>query len=404
MSGQGNTWILFYIKRTKLRKNGEAPIFARITVNKERAEFGLKKGILPKDWDESKQRAKGKTPSASDINNSIEDILKKIEAITAYISMEDGEISARLIKEKLVGKKENRRTILKIFQTHNENARKLIGKDFAKDTVIRYETSYKHTYDFIRWQYKREDLALDELNKSFVDNYEFYLKTVRDCSHNTTMKYLKNFKKIVLIALDNGWIKSNPFLNKKLTLIPVDPTFLSNDELMRIINKKIDIERTEKVRDVFVFCCFTGLAFSDVRTLKPNHFSLDHEVNTWINKKRVKTGQMSTLVVLDAAKRLMKKYENDPQVIEKGTMFPMVSNQKMNSYLKEIADICGIDKNITTHTARHTFATTVMLENGVPIEVVSKALGHSNIKITQHYARTTQKLIKNNMQKIAHLY
>lgn len=404
MSGQENTWILFFIKRTKLLKNGEAPIFVRITVNKERAEFGLKKSVLPKLWDESNQRVKGKAQSALNINSSIEGILKKVEAINAYMSMEGEVVTARLLKEKLVGKKEDRRTILKIFQTHNDNARKLIGIDFAKDTVTRYETSYKHTYDFIRWQYKREDLALEELNKHFVDNYEIYLKTVRNCSHNTATKYLKNFKKIVIIALDNGWLAKDPFGNKKLKLLPVNPTHLTKEELIKIQRKEITIDRLAEVRDVFLFCCYTGLAFSDVKTLRKLHLSLDGEGITWIHKKRTKTGQMSTIFLIDAAKAILKKYANHPDVVTKDILLPVKSNQKMNTYLKELADICGVDKPITTHVARHTFATTVTLENNMPLEVVSKSLGHSNTKMTQHYAKTTEVLIKNNMQKIAQIF
>lgn len=401
---ENDTWILFYIKRTKLLKNGNAPIFVRITVNKERAEFGLKKSIDPKLWNESKQRAIGKSSSAEDINGAIDKTIKKIEATTTYLSMQDVELTSELIKENIVGKKEDRRTILKIFKSHNENARKLIGKNFAKDTVERYETSYMHTKNFIKWQYKREDMPLDQINQQFISNYELYFKTVRNCSHNTTVKYLKNFKKIVRIALNNDWMKKDPFANIKFKLEPVEPVFLTNEELLKIINKKITIKRIEKVRDVFVFSCFTGLAFSDVKTLRLKHFTLDKEVDTWINKKRKKTGQLSTLLVLDAAKRMLEKYKNHPDVQEKGMLLPVISNQKTNQYLKEIADICGIDKNLSSNSARHTFATTVMLENDVPLEVVSKALGHSNIKMTQHYARTTQKLIKRNMDKIKSLY
>jgi len=404
MSGQENTWILFFIKRTKLLKNGEAPIFVRITVDKERAEFGLKKSVLPKNWDESNQRVKGKSQTAEETNSSIDTILKKIEAITSYMAMEGEEITANIIKEKLVGKKEDRRTILKIFKTHNENARKLIGIDFAKATVVRYETSYKHTYDFIRWQYKREDLPLDEINQQFISNYELYFKTVRKCGHNTTTKYLKNFKKIIRIALDNGWIKKDPFASIRFKLKPVDAIYLTNNELKKIRTKQINIERIAQVRDVFLFCCFTGLAFSDVKTLKKEHISVDPEGISWIHKKRHKTNQMSTILLFDVAKKLLNKYESHPEVVSKQVLLPVISNQKMNAYLKEIADLCDIEKPISTHTARHTFATTVMTENDMPIEVTSKSLGHSNIKMSQRYARTTETLIKNNIQKIAHLY
>jgi hypothetical protein len=191
MSGlENNTSILFFIKRTKLLKNGDAPIFVRITINKERAEFGLKKSVSPKSWDESKQRVKGKCSSAYDTNTAIEKVLTKIETTTNYLAMQGVEFTAELIKQEILGKKEDRRTILKIFKTHNENAHKLIGVDFAKATITRYETSYKHTKDFIKWQYNKEDMALDDINQYFIHQYDLYLKTVRNCSHNSSVKYL----------------------------------------------------------------------------------------------------------------------------------------------------------------------------------------------------------------------
>lgn len=279
-----------------------------------------------------------------------------------------------------------------------------MGIDFAKGTVERYETSYKHTKDFIRWRYKREDLSLDELNQQFVKDYELYFKTVRNCSHNSTTKYLKNFKKIIRIALANGWLKKDPFASIKFKLNQVDAVYLTRDELDAIRSKQIRIERIDQVRDIFVFCCLTGLAFSDVKTLGPGHLSQDNEGCWWIHKKRQKTNQMSPIFVLNAAKKILDKYSNNPELEDKGMLLPVLSNQKMNAYLKEIADICGIEKSISTHTARHTYATTVALENNIPLEVVSKTLGHSNINMTQRYARTTEALIKKNMEKIANLY
>lgn len=201
MSGLETIKINFFIKKTKLLKNGEAPIFVRIIINKERDEYALKKSILPKLWNESKQLAKGNSEKSQEINQLIELHTSKIKSYFDFLIMDNQQVSPRIIKEKIVGKKETRRTILKVFQEHNDNARKLIGIDFAPDTVQRYETCYTHTKNFIRWQYKREDMALEDLNHQFVRNYELYLKTERKCAHNTAIKYLKNFKKIVRIAL-----------------------------------------------------------------------------------------------------------------------------------------------------------------------------------------------------------
>ncbi len=266
MSGLETIKINFFIKKTKLLKNGEAPIFVRIIINKERDEYGLKQSILPKQWNESKQFVKGNSDQAEKINQHIELHRTKIQSYFNFMTMDNQPINPRILKEKMVGKKETRRTILKVFQEHNDNARKLIGIDFAPDTIQRYETCYMHTKDFIRWQYKREDMALEDLNHQFVRNYELYLKTERKCAHNTAIKYLKNFKKIVRIALANGWMKKDPFATIKFKLKPVDAVYLTKEELDTLINKDISMERLRQVRDVFVFCCFTGLAFSDVKS------------------------------------------------------------------------------------------------------------------------------------------
>lgn len=404
MSGLKNVKILFFIKRTKLLKNGEAPIFVRITINKERTEFAAKTSLKPKYWSEVQEKVKRTAPDAEEINETLTQIKKRLLSIIDYLSYEEEPVTPRLVQERFLGKKEQRRTILKIFEEHNENAKKLVGIDFAPGTVERYETSYKHTRDFIRWRYKREDMALDDLNQQFVKDYELYFKTVRNCSHNSTTKYLKNFKKIVRIALANGWLKKDPFATIKFKLNQVDAVYLTDEELEAIRKKELHIERIDQVRDIFLFCCYTGLAFSDVKTLKAEHVAKDKDGFLWIHKKRQKTNQMSTIFVIDAARRLLEKYKDKQVLQDKGFLLPVLSNQKMNSYLKEIADLCGIEKAISTHTARHTFATTVALDNNMPLEVVSKTLGHSNIKMTQRYARTTEALIKKNMEKIANLY
>lgn len=243
MSGLETIKVNFFIKKKKLLKNGEAPIFVRITINKERDEYALKKSILPNQWNAIKQIAKGNSEKATEVNQLIELHKSKIRSFFDFMIMDNQKVTPRIIKEKIIGKKENRRTILKVFKDHNENARKLIGIDFAADTVQRYETSYMHTKGFIKWQYKREDMALEELNHQFVRNYELYLKTERKCSHNTSIKYLKNFKKIIRIALANGWMKKDPFATMKFKLKPVDAVYLTKEDLEKVINKEINIIR-----------------------------------------------------------------------------------------------------------------------------------------------------------------
>ncbi len=404
MSGLENMKTLCFIKKTKLLKNGEAPIFIRITIGNERGEFGIKKSVLPSRWDDSLQRVKGNTPIASEINTLLSNLEQKIKATAEYLTFVQESVSPQMILAKIQDRKEKRRTILQVFEEHNSSARKLVGIDFAEGTIERYETSYKHTRDFIRHKYKKDDLPLEELNHQFIRDYELYLKTERKCNHNSATKYLKNFKKIVRIALANRWLENDPFASIKFKLKPVDAIFLTEQELETIMKKDFSIERIAQVRDIFLFCCFTGLAFSDVKGLKKEHLSRDSDGSLWIHKKRRKTNQMSTIFVIEAAWRILEKYKNHPMVQDKDILLPVLSNQKMNSYLKEITDLCSIDKPISTHTARHTFATTVALSNNIPIEVVSKTLGHSSIKMTQRYARTTEDLIKKNMRTISGIY
>lgn len=392
-----------FIKKNKLLGNGEAPVFMRFTMDQQRVEFGIKRSIDPKQWNKTRERVTGKSERAYEINQLIEQYDRKIHLIKELLNDEGIEVDVHRIKEKLLGKKKDRKTICNVFSEHNENARKLIGKGFASETVKRYETTLEHFQRFIKFKYNREDMTFVELTPQVIDNFEFYFKTERSCCHNTTMKYLKNFKKIVRIALKNSWISKDPFVDKKFSLEPVDAYYLTQQELDAIRYKSFSTKRLELVRDLYLFCCFTGLAFSDIRALRTKHISTDNQGNMWIHKKREKTGQLSIVFLLDAVKVLIEKYQIHPQIQCSDKVMPVPTNQKMNAYLKEIADLCGIEKPISTHTARHTFATTVTLGNNMPIEVVSKALGHSNIKMTQRYARTTEALIEKNMSKIAGL-
>ena len=270
----------------------------------------------------------------------------------------------------------------------------------APATVTRYETSLKHTANFIQFNYKKDDIPITEVNHKFITDYEFYLKTERNCSHNSATKYLKNFKKIIRIALANDYISKDPFANIKFTLDEVERDFLEDSEIQRIIDKEIAIERLGQVRDIFVFSIFTGLAFSDLKGLTPEHIARDNNGALWIRKRRQKTNNMCNIPLLDVPLRIMEKYKDHPLCIKKGTLLPVICNQKMNAYLKELADICGITKQISTHTGRHSFATSVALANNVSIENVAKMLGHSDTKMTRHYAKVLDKSIMRDMERV----
>jgi len=242
------------------------------------------------------------------------------------------------------------------------------------------------------------DLDIRKIDHEFITSYEFYLKSVCNCCQNTTSKYIKNFGKIIRICLANGWLQKNPFINYKSKMVEVERAFLSMEEIETMLNKVFVSDRLNQVKDIFLFSCFTGLAYADVKKLSRKNIAIGVDGDRWIYINRTKTDTRSNIPILPIASYLLKKYEDHPQVVNQDKLLPILSNQKMNSYLKEIADACEINKELTFHIARHTFATTVTLSNGVPIESVSKMLGHKNLKTTQHYAKILDLKVSNDMQ------
>lgn len=214
------------------------------------------------------------------------------------------------------------------------------------------------------------------------------------------MKYLRNFKKIVLIALKNEWIARDPFARYQMSLKEVKKEYLTKEEIQALYNREFEMERLEHVRDIFLFCCYTGLAYADVKKLTPENISKGLDGEYWIFVDRTKTGSSSNVPLLPIASEIMKKYKEHPMVVNSGNILPVISNQKMNAYLKELATLCKINKNITFHMARHTFATTVTLSNGVSIETVGSMLGHKNLKTTQIYAKVVQEKVSQDMKKL----
>jgi len=391
--------VLFYAKKSKLLKNGNVPIYCRITVNGNRAEFTTKFETTEKEWDVNRGKMAGYTKKAKEINEQLELIRMKLREHKVSMEQSNEEITAERLKMRFLGVDNSEKTILQVFDEHNAKCEKLKDKDFAASTVERYVTCRKHIANFIRFKYKKNDLKLNEINHTFITEFEFYMKTVRNVGHNSTVKYIKNFKKIVRIALANGWMKADPFVNIRYSLDDVDMAYLTEEELQTIMNKNFQNERIENVKNTYLFCCFTGLAFIDVKQLTIDDIT-EKDGKYWIKKKRQKTKNLSVIPMIPPAVELMNKYESHSKRKENRLVLPVISNQKMNLYLKEIADLCGIDKHLSTHTARHTFATTVTLANQVSMEVVSKMLGHSSINMTKKYARVIDELINKDMEKV----
>ena len=393
--------LLFYIRRDKTNKKGEAPVFMRLTINGERADASIKRFIEPHAWNSAKGKANEKSRGGKDLNLYLDAISANILRIQRDLELDKKEVSAQIILNRYLGKEQSdRHTLMEVFRAHNEKCRALSGISLAPGTVIRYETSLRLTEAFLRTTYKKEDCYLDEITHQFVEDYDFYLRTVRRCCHNTTTKYLLNFKKIIRIALAKGWMKKDPFAQVHFHFEPVEREFLEKQELKVLLNKEITITRLSQVRDIFCFCCLTGLAFMDVQQLKPEHLVADIHGKIWIRKARQKTKNMCNIPLLDEAQKIIDRYRDHPYCQTHGVLLPVCSNQKMNSYLKELADICGIRKNLSTHCARHTFAT-LTLASGATIDNVAKMLGHANVNMTRHYAKVLDSSIMRDMEIVA---
>lgn len=389
--------ILFYAKRAKTNVNGLVPIYSRITVNGKRIELTTGRFVEFSKWSAEAGKMKGTTDEARSINSQL-DILK-LKIIDAQMELvhKNVPVTSESLKLKLTGSAERPRMLVPIFQDHNNKIKELIGKEYAAGTLERYTTSLKHTIEFLEWKFKISDIDIKQIDHAFVTDYEFYLRSVRNCSNNTAVKYIKNFNKIIKICLANDWLDKNPFSNYKSKIKEVEREFLSEEELQSVLEKEFKTDRLALVRDIFLFSCFTGLAYIDVKNLTKSHISIGIDGERWIYTHRQKTESASKIPILPVTQMIIDKYANHPQSNNQDVLLPILSNQKMNAYLKEIATICEIEKELTFHIARHTFATTVTLTNGVPIESVSKMLGHKNIKTTQHYAKILDKKVSDDM-------
>lgn len=394
--------VLFFLKKTRLLKNGEASVCMRITVNGTRVENNIRKSIDPALWSQAKETARGKSRRACDLNTYIEEARIKLYQIFCELEQQNRPVTAHLLQELFFGqeKPEEVRTLLGTMQEHNDQCRALVGTDYALITVRRYESCRRYLAELIRQRYGKEDLPLTEVNGELVRAFAFYLKTEKGCQQNTVIRYMKCLKKITNLARANDWMAKDPFLGIRFHEKEVVREFLTMDELQTIYRKEFPLERLTLVRDVFIFAAFTGLAFIDVQQLAPEHIVRDNNGNLWIRKPRQKTKNMCNIPLLDIPQEILRKYANHPTCRKKGVLLPVPCNQKMNSYLKEIADICMIRKNLTTHCARHSYATSVCLANGVSLENVAKMLGHSNIKMTQHYARVLDSSILRDMNQV----
>ena len=392
--------VLFFLKKNKIKANGEAPISMRITVDKRFCEMFIRRSTLVENWDQTKGKLRTKDKLSTEINMYIDTVRAKVQNIHRQLEADNLEISAKEICNRFCGVEEKHKTLIEVFEEHNKEIKLLEGKGYAQKTIIRFEGTVRYLIEFLNKEYKKSDINLKDIDLPFIQKFDIFLKTEKNCAQNTAITRLKQVKKIMRIAYSNDWIQKDPFATYRFKFEETNVEFLTQEELNSIIQKNFSIERLSTVKDIFLFQCFTGLAFSDIEQLKPEHLVKDNNGSLWIRKNRQKTNNMCNIPLITVAKTLIDKYANYALCLEKGVLFPVPTNQRMNNYLKEIADSCGITKKLSTHVARHTAATIVFLANKVSLENVAKILGHSNIRTTQHYAKVLDSSIMRDIQEV----
>lgn len=375
--------VLLFVKRNAAKKNGNAPIIARITIDQIVAQFNTKLEINPINWSVSAGKAAGRSAEAVSINSMLDSIRSSVHQHYHSLLEMDGYVTAERVKNAFLGKIERGKTLIEFFEMHNEQYLQKVKMNTADKTYSRYELTKKRLIEFMKLKHSVSDMLIKEINVVFIDNFLLHIKNHYGCTHNTAMKFVQRFRTVVNFAKNTGLVTADPFGNYKVKFEQTDRDYLTMEEITAIYNKKFTSKRLEQVRDLFIFSCYTALSYIDVCELTQENIRTSFDGNLWIMTKRHKTNVASNIRLLEIPKAILEKYKDK---LPNGMILPIISNQKVNDYLKEIATICNINKNLTFHIARHSYATSVLIANGVPIETVSKILGHTNIRTTQIYA------------------
>lgn len=388
------------------RKSRKDPLsvdlFARITYNGRRNEFSINRTVDLSIWDKRAGRAKGYTAHAKKLNTKLIEL--KADLLQAYeeLRSEQALITPQLIKARFLKQDESTMSLITAFEYHNRE----VSKTLSKGTAKHYQTSLSYVRQFLEKEMKVEDILLSRLSYAFITRYELFLRTYQPIDHqkapgnNTIMKHIQRLRKVVTLSVKLEWLEKDPFAKYKCKFTPSTRRFLSEDELARIENLDHLVKRLEYIRDLFVFSCYTGLVYIDTMNLTDENLVLGIDGSKWIHTSRQKSSQPVRLMLLPKAEAIIEKYRTHPKSLHAGTLFPKISNQRLNAYLKEIANLAEIDTHLTFHVGRHTFATTVALMNGLPIETLSKVLGHSKITTTQMYAKVLNQKVSSDMSNL----
>jgi len=395
--------ILFWVDKRR-QKNGFAPIYTRITVDGERAEISTNRQAPVSEWNSKAQMILGKSNAAKEINNHLISVKAKLLQCHARLETLNDAITATAIKNEYLGKRAPQKKCIEVFAEYNQQLKLRV---FAPEPTLkektwkRFETTKDKLSNFIKFKFNKGDLALDEITEAFGDEFLLYLTTKGGISKNTAMKYLKNTKQMIDWARRKRYLKEHPMEGFKCSYKQPKRVRLTWNELIHLYQHKMPVKRLEEVRDVYIFSCFTGYSYMDIYELEPENVLLWIDGTKWLIRDRYKGDHnKSNVPLLDIPLEIIEKYKDHPYCKMYNKLLPVNSNQRYNSYLKEIAAVAGINKNLTTHTARHTFATTILLENDCPIESASEMLGHGSIRTTQIYAQVTDMKVSYNMKEV----
>ena len=394
--------VLFFLKKGKRCNVKSLPIYVRVTTNGQRVEWSVQRSCEPGlKWNQITGRAIGNKEEVKILNAYLDAILGNIFAIQKEYALRNEPLSAEQVRSKILNKSEEKQLrLIEVYKYHNDQFQKLVGIEFAHGTFKKFKSALKSLKDFIEWKFLKKDVYLTEVNHKFITDYEFYLKAIQKLQHNSAMGNIKKLKKVIRQCVANDWLDKDPFRCYKITTKETHRNFLLKDELELLRNKNLPIQRLDQVRDIFLFSCYTGLSYSDVMMLNQKDISIGMDGELWIFTKRLKTDTASRIPLLPIATSILEKYSLQCQIVGSGILLPKMSNQRLNSYLKEISDLCGFNKQLTFHCARHTFATTVTLTNGVPIETVGKMLGHRSLRTTQIYAKILDSKVSTDMSQL----
>lgn len=389
--------ILFLLNKTRINIKDEAPIRCRITYNGIRKVFSTGLFINPDNWESSMQKAIPNDTKHKQINTQLSLIKQDINQAFLFLQVQKEQFDVEDIYLKFKGEDiKPSKTLIEVFNLHNARMEKLVGIEYTKSTFSKFTEAKQHIENFLFHKYKKRNITLEDISLKFLNDFDYYLKTEKKFKQITINKSIQRVRKIIKLAIAEGFLLTDPFLLYKPKKVINSITYLTTKELYKLENHKFSQKRLEQVRDMFVFCCYTGLPYQEMSILTQKHIVKKFDGKLWIDMFRQKTKRQFSIPLLPKAISIIEKYQDDKRLL------PVVSNQKFNSYLKEIAEIIGIEKKLTHHIARKTFATTVLLYNDVPIEVVSELLGHSKISTTQdHYAKVVQRKVSEQISTLS---